>query len=73
VPLHCLRARLSSAPVVRIEARLGRTGEGMGRIREHLGPIRSSELAFPRVFDLSAQKLIIESLERVERARARDV
>src|SRR5882762_3461671 len=30
VPLHCLRARLSSAPVVRIEARsLGHTGEGM--------------------------------------------
>ena len=31
VPLHWLRARLSSAPVVRIQARsLGHTGEGLG-------------------------------------------
>jgi hypothetical protein len=78
VPLHCLRARLSSAPVVRIEARsLGRTGEGMvtqrptrpargsaAALRVGLPPLRRS---IPHCLGLWAV------FQRVERARARDV
>ena len=78
VPLHCLRARLSSAPVVRIEARsLGRTGEGMvtqrptrpargsaAALRVGLPPLRRST---PHCLGLWAV------FQRVERARSRDV
>jgi hypothetical protein len=78
VPLHCLRARLSSAPVVRIEARSFRhTGEGMVTQRRNR-PARASASA-PRVGLPRLRRStphcwgLWPVFKRVERARSRDV
>jgi hypothetical protein len=78
VPLHCLRARLSSAPVVRIEARsLGHTGEGTGTQRPRRHARRSA--AAVRVGRPPLRRSTPYSwglwavFQRVERARSRDV
>jgi hypothetical protein len=78
VPLHCLRARLSSAPVVRIGARsFWHTGEGMVAQRPN-GPVRGSassvRLGRSQLTRSSPHCSRLRAVfKRVERARSRDV
>jgi hypothetical protein len=78
VPLHCLRARLSSAPVVRIEARsLGHTGGRMGTQRPNRPARRSAAALRVRMARLRSSTPHCWGLwavfQRVERAKSRDV